>query len=543
MAEQTGELVNPQVYQPKETVPVSGEVVDLFGIQEEPDWFPFIKNGIEKTSPIFSVVSVAPGTLVERKPSPVQLVKTSPEHGRSFEIDLGAGVIWSDKHGIIYGSLGIKGNNLEDTYIDTDQYSPFKFKVIGLQDKPLLETAIKNSQTLRAAGVETEKAELIIKPKEVIVDGRRLTIEEFKAILLSRARQDIQNQVRRHGIFATDQELKEDDLPRIDAYLQSTDFYFSVRSLQVAERFRDLHQIKSIQDLTRIMSRVFGFVNQREKIEARQQNRPPQVFDAGKDEDIERYFTDYLPARLGANLAKLHGIGLYHDFLTGHNVSLVGSIYDLDSVKPQKEGAEGQQKDFQELLADLDKIFHPGRVPFHRDEKTWFQENLGPRIAPNFFEALTMSYLEHLPLHKLSDQPNLQRALDLELDSTMEDGAQEMAEYLQENRVSFDEALAKEAEETGQEVDFVEELQRNLESALHSKLWYLCYENYSDIPYISDSRQMVEAIQNTAREWIANQVALYLTNRGLTHEDILSAYKKLVEAKMGTSTTAEPVKT
>lgn len=75
------------------------------------------------------------------------------------------------------------------------------------------------------------------------------------------------------------------------------------------------------------MGEVFRWVNQYNRIKG-----DPEVFDAHNDADIKRYFSEYLPAQVGRFLARFHKIGLAHEFATAHNWSLVGTLYDLDSV-------------------------------------------------------------------------------------------------------------------------------------------------------------------------------------------------------------------
>lgn len=61
-------------------------------------------------------------------------------------------------------------------------------------------------------------------------------------------------------------------------------------------------------------------------------NRYEESFNANNDEDIVRYFCDYLPRQMGDYLAKFHALGLAHGFSTAHNWTFVGTLVDLASV-------------------------------------------------------------------------------------------------------------------------------------------------------------------------------------------------------------------
>src|SRR5439155_114 len=124
--------------------------------------------------------------------------------------------------------------------------------------------------------------------------------------------------------------LRADQLPQVEAYLKNNEFFFTVRGLQVTERFRDLEEIQTQEQFRQIMGRVFTFINARERIEAQRQHRQQRLLSPDSDADLEYYFTDYLPKRAATNIAKMHKLDLTHGFLTSHNVSLAGSIYDLD---------------------------------------------------------------------------------------------------------------------------------------------------------------------------------------------------------------------
>lgn len=83
---------------------------------------------------------------------------------------------------------------------------------------------------------------------------------------------------------------------------------------------------------------------------------------------------------------------LHCGFLTDHNVSLAGSIYDLDSVYGRAVG-DNRDPDFKddlnEFQRDAYKIFYPrGR------DSNFFSRTYGERFGPKFFQAFTERYLD-----------------------------------------------------------------------------------------------------------------------------------------------------
>jgi hypothetical protein len=87
------------------------------------------------------------------------------------------------------------------------------------------------------------------------------------------------------------------------------------------------------------MSRIFSYINMAEKQKAKKHPAyTPKKFDPSKDEDIEQYLTQYLPARIAKNFGKLHNLDLIHVFPHSGNISAAGGMYDLDSMRGEPLG-------------------------------------------------------------------------------------------------------------------------------------------------------------------------------------------------------------
>lgn len=385
-------------------VPVKGGIVpqSTFFQKEEADTFPF-RDYVDSHIPTFSVIQFTRDIEKPGYKNNFELSIPSVLHGRSSEVNLSPdgqiGLVWSDENGIVFGSVNIKGNNLENPRIQKDKYSPTGFRVRGLQEAPSLSRITEVSRILRKRGVETEKIEQVIKPLELIYKGKRVSIEDFKKRLLDSAREDIQ---KNKAIFLEPSEderaLSVEDLERIEELINTTEFYFSVRGQQLTERFRDLERPKTEEEFRTFISKVFSFINVREEIEAKKEERATRKLEAGSEEDVNYYFTDYLPRRLAVNIAKMHNAGLTHGFLTSHNVSLAGSIYDLDSVYGALVGDSKQpapEEDIDIFIREMINVFcittyeATGIISM-----TYFKKKLGENFAPSFFRTFVRTYLQ-----------------------------------------------------------------------------------------------------------------------------------------------------
>jgi hypothetical protein len=130
---------------------------------------------------------------------------------------------------------------------------------------------------------------------------------------------------------AYEERLKGD---KVKKYLQSTDFFIEDRDLQVAERLRDLKKIKTESQFRQVMEPIFKWVNLATnslKSGIISDTPVPNRFEFNPA-DIQRYFGEWLPSQMGIYLARLHKLGLVHQFPHAQNWSVVGTLYDLDSV-------------------------------------------------------------------------------------------------------------------------------------------------------------------------------------------------------------------
>ena len=406
-----------EFYQTPPAVDVKGQIIPQIGEvnMEKDSRFPFLKF-LKDQIPVFSVASISPDQIGEDEVnrSTLRLVKPTIHHGRSYEIRFAPpteSIVWEDENGIIFGAINMKGNNLEDPKVKLDKYSPHGLKTIGLQDSYALQRIIKASKELRRIGVETEKVELVIKPKELIWQGRSVSPTKFRKKLLEKAEEEIEAIATGQKVppsFPTSKKyLEREHLDKVKSYLDSEEFFFTVRGLQVTERLRDLEAIGSKEEFEEMITQIFKFVNLRSKLEQEQHKVDSyKKFDPKKEEDVVVFFTEYLPDRIAANLVKMHNTGIAHGFLTAQNISLAGSIYDLDSVRGVLEGEKVALEDFGGdidafliSMTDAFRILRSERVAKTTGGKwSWFKDYYGEQIQERFFERFFETYFDRLNL-------------------------------------------------------------------------------------------------------------------------------------------------
>lgn len=395
--EATGEFIGKVI----KAVPVKSEqVVNIKGAEiRESEHFPFAGF-----PPTVSVVSIPEEQAPQEEFSDnlVDLVQTSRHHARSYELPLpreSAGQVWEDEFGIMFGSVNIKGNNLADPKVEKDQYLPQGFRVKGMLEADMVDRVTMVSQTLRSVGVDTEKIEAIIRPQELVAAGRRMTVQEFKEFLLKRVSEDKPTSLMA-SLFGEDRSIRAEEIGDVERYLDGLNLLFVVRSQQMAERPRDLEAVLDEESFNEIIARTFGFINAREQIEAQRDGREPKVLSPDNPDDVEYYFTDYFPRRLARNIARMHNAGLTHGFLTAHNVSLTGSIYDLDSVYGEVLGDHippAYTKDITTFIDEMGKMFlqtTKEKIKQESGQKVpYFSQALGPKLERSFFRKFAEEYL------------------------------------------------------------------------------------------------------------------------------------------------------
>lgn len=322
-----------KLYAPVNGLRVAGySYEDIQGTQAVPINSPFRLGHL----PEFSIVSINgqmgenPALLRDR------LVQISPMHGRSFELRFGAtrNVLWEDEFGNLFSALNTKGNNLEQPKALKHSVAPSGYIVYGMQDSDAMVRVLKGSRLLRSNHIDTETIVRVIEPQELPSKDKVVPLGQFKNDLVTQIWEE--NAEKDSSDDATGRpNLSRADLGDLSLALDKMTFYLTIRGLQVSERMWDLPGASSQEEFREIMQGIFNFVNRAEKTSRKRKGNeiPFPSFDAQDNEDIQNYFLVYLPIKIATNLAKIHNLGLIHQFPHSGNISAAGGFYDLDSLR------------------------------------------------------------------------------------------------------------------------------------------------------------------------------------------------------------------
>lgn len=365
-------------YVPVETVIVPGHGHTEFqGINIEIPNAPFLPSKIGN----LSTVGIETGDIPE---NPKQaLRKISTFHGRSYEYSGGQKIVWADEFGNIYTTLNTKGNNATNPAFYLDRSSEAGFNVFGLQTSVGIARQLKASEILRRAGIETEAITHVIEPLALPFDGKLIPIEEFKLKL------------KEDAIKRTDPGSPGADI-LLSQSLANVAFFETVRATQVNERIADF-AIMPDAEKTKAIQNAFFYTNLYERSKAKKDpSHAPILFDVQNPESIELYLNSYLPTKIGRNYAKLHGLGLVHKFSYISNVSLTGSIVDLDSIQGEALGDNPEVIDYEQ---DLDS----------------FRENVGDSNQKNPFIPDINLFVANLTNSYISEAMRSTQQIDIHL--------------------------------------------------------------------------------------------------------------------------------
>lgn len=346
-----------EVYQPVWSLSVPGrQLEEIQGETITNQTTPFAVGVI----PAFSLVSM--GTIKSLKDGTQltnsRLVQISSHHGRSFEVTFGQSpaLIWADEYGNYYSTLTTKGNYLANPHVARSNVEPSGFAVYGMQDTDALVRILRVSRLLRANQIGTECYIRVIEPQALPFKGSMVSLEEFRSGLIKQVwdrREGASVGMTRLGFG---EPISRADIPRYSEHLDNSTFVITVRGMQVAERLQDLERPTTKEEFIEMMSRVFKYVNLTERLHQQENGSQWIDLDPEKDEDLTRYFQEYLPQKIGNNYGKLHNLGLVHVFAHQGNISAVGSIYDLDSAKGEAIGCGDAKVTNNEFRSELDKV-------------------------------------------------------------------------------------------------------------------------------------------------------------------------------------------
>lgn len=307
-------------------------------------------------------------------------------HRRSYQF--GKGVFWTDEFDNLYGKINVKGNNSTEPGAFKSETAPSGFVITGMQLDDSIVRILRASKILRANNVGTEVIIKVIEPMEFpSSDGRRLSRREFKRKLIDEAKS---GGLKYDGF----DEISPTDIPLLAQVLGKTNPIITVRGLEVSERLGDLYDAETYSDLVRLLDEAFKFVNMSETRKTKKDpSYKPEHFSTDEKNDVERYLTQYLPDKIGRNLAKLHKLGLVHVYPHRGNISLTGAIYDLDSVKGEPLDVGDEPVTYIDIIHDLayllDNFHVEGSIRTMGEEEGYdFKKKFLNKFADSYFEEV-----------------------------------------------------------------------------------------------------------------------------------------------------------
>lgn len=387
-------METPKFYERAETVPIKARTVPVIDSSQVAPECLFAEDQISA----FHVVGRKNGhSPAVPNASPVGLYTISEVHGRSYELvvegmeEVGA---WADEFGTLFSSHSIKGNNLEDPYIWPSPIMPEKFATQGLQDSSFIRRTVIASQVLRELGIEAEMTTRVIEPLTLPLGDQEMAIGEFKDEVLRRT---LTRKGQARHLANAINPVDRKKFSQMRRFIDNADFRFSVRAMQTPERLSDLSKFETHEEAMAVLGRAFSFVNFSERLKSEQNPEyEGDFFDVNNPEDIIRYFGEYLPTKIGRYFATMHKNGITHGFPHPGNISTVGSIYDLDSVKGEKLGL-GDQVNWENYRRDLEQLF-------------FYEE--GDLVDLGFLDLVGVDKVKAIELQKVSKNTMLRAYLE-----------------------------------------------------------------------------------------------------------------------------------
>lgn len=245
--------------------------------------------------------------------------KISDAHGRNLtESASSKRAVWTGEYlGDIFGARSVKGASTSDAYLEEGENGEYDVRAHGLTDDVALPRLLRASDFLRKNGLPTEAIRSVSDLTGVRVKGKEIPIDEWEKEELERVKNEFPDL---YGAFKT--------------FLKETKFIVIERDVQVDERIRDLKLAHGEKRLKEFMAPIFKWLN----VATASRNsgiisgtpRPDKFDDTA--ESFDRYFESYLPSQMGIYLGRLHKLGVIHGSSHDQNWSVVGTLYDADTI-------------------------------------------------------------------------------------------------------------------------------------------------------------------------------------------------------------------
>jgi hypothetical protein len=264
-------------------------------------------------------------------------------------------VVWGGKYeSDIYGARDMKGVRHGNPIIEERDYDRGSFRVAGLWDCIVDDTEyiIKVSDYLRSNGLPTEHPVNIYELKEIALNGKVVSIDEWKKWAIDEYKGKNPN--------------NDTGLANATEYIEKARFFVVERELQTSERLRDIGWCANKEDFETALSSAFKWINVATKAKNNgiiPGTEKPEDFHIENPEDVQRYFSDWIPKQMGTYVGRLSKLGLAAHYLHAQNWSCAGTMYDLDSVTGQVFGEPATESDFNRdlrwTMGSLEELLNP----------------------------------------------------------------------------------------------------------------------------------------------------------------------------------------
>lgn len=238
-------------------------------------------------------------------------------HGRNMNI-LAGRIAITDTFGNEYRCLTIKGGDLSDPHFIETPTAARRYIVNGLQESLVLERVIKASKVLREHSVATEYICGLTLPEyfpysknDTGIDDKTLyELPDFLESLASKYAENADNIPEGKSAL----EVKAEMIGRF----KDCDYMITYRAMDCPYRLCELSDPNKFKLFKEFMVGQHDGPGMKEYLDML---------------DAPIYIMRDLAPMLADNLAKMHKIGIVHQYPNSMNVSALGSIVDLDSCK------------------------------------------------------------------------------------------------------------------------------------------------------------------------------------------------------------------
>jgi hypothetical protein len=293
---------------------------------------------------------------------------------------------FEDEYGNPYTRIGYKGNDCTRNVIQPSPTAAHGWIPNGKLDDGSAARVMGASDLLRSHHIDTEWVRGFAKPEHVLVNGKQVTFDEYAAIVAMSTRE---RYLRRPGLDKM--------------VFDPSELIVMERAMLTPHRVNDFladqnarNMLARIDEITRVYNRLIG---------PRGDPKLPPELDSQNPDDIRRYFEFVLPTLMGRNIAKLHDIDGFHKYLYPGNLSALGGIVDLDSMRAPQLGFGDHRPSVAQQRRDIDyqfdhnnklyKIDYPNTVTavFNHIEDYFYPDSTdAPKLAA-YEDSLLDAYL------------------------------------------------------------------------------------------------------------------------------------------------------